>query len=68
MIAVDAEMRSQLLAFGLMKNQSMKSFTQFFQYVKNILEEDPRIITVDKCKGKLASLKGDFLKINNRFL
>ena len=55
-ICIDAESKSQLLAFSLLKDQTSKSYFQFFTFVKNNLGNDPRIITVDRSPAQHGAI------------
>ena len=62
MIAIAAESRSQLYAFGLLSLQDQSAYKAFFADVEELTGQSPRVIVAHRCPAQFLAAREIFPK------
>ena len=59
-IVIDPESKSQLYGFGFLSGQDQDAYQTFFQEIKDISGQSPRVIIVDRSPAQYAAIRSVF--------
>lgn len=57
MLVIDADGKSQVLAFGLLQDRSEQSYQHFFNVVKSQMSENPKFFSSDRSQAQINAIK-----------
>lgn len=60
MIVIDAEKKSQILGFSILKDQQKESYAQCLTIAKSMIKCDPRIVCSDRSPAQIWAIKNVF--------
>lgn len=60
LFTVDAENKTQIIGFSLLEDKTEESFEKFLQFIKQHLQNDPRVITCDRCQAQINAIEHVF--------
>lgn len=56
-IVIDAENKSQVYSFGYLSGQSQNAYYSFFKEIKDMSQQQPRVIIVDRSQAQVLAIK-----------